>query len=266
MHVTGARTTPLLVCLSLALCALPSLAAWHDDHPGTGVTVHYVHLTGHGNNAFERQFIADGYQICATIKRVAGEQAPPFSAADVPAFPLAKDVEIYYGTERTAMVSTVRAHVIDKSTCRLTVDVQRAVRIDWASGACNIDLVRKLAYGACNTNSFAGLPTTRPHPVEPATPQTEFRNIAGISCRVHAHAVGPTEHCIAQPVSSSGAFVEPVQTTVSPFNANYTGLALEVRTPWDSLRAQDVRLGMVIGPELFALPPPGVTVNPNARR
>ena len=266
MHGTGRSGTRLLLCLSLTLCALPGSAAWHDDHPGTGVTVHYVHLTGHGNSAFERQLIAAEYEICATSKRVAGEQAPPLSAADVPTHPLFKDVEIYYGAERTAMVSTVRAHVIDKSTCRLTVDVQRAVRINWASGACNIDLVRKLAYGACNTSSFAGLPTTRPHRVEPATPQTEFRTIAGLPCRVYAHAVGPTEHCIAQPVSPSGALVEPVQTTVSPFNANYTGLALEARTPWETLRAQDLRLAMAIGPELFALPPPGVTVNPNARR
>ena len=265
LHRSLRRRTLLFVGAALVTCAQPGAAAWHDDHPGSDLTVHYVRLAGRGNVDFEQKLLLDTYRICALTKRVRGEEPPPFSQADVPASPLTKDVEIYYGVEQTASVTTVNKHVIDMATCRLTMKLTRNATVNWANGHCDIDLVKKRAFGACKTSTFAGLPTTRPHRVAPADQQTEFRTIAGLSCRVHAHPIGPTEYCIAQPMSPAGALVEPVALRLSPHNGNFAGLSLEVSTAWETLQAQEVRLALPVSAELFSLPPPGTVVNPNAR-
>jgi hypothetical protein len=240
-----------------ALAAGPSWAgaAWHDEHPGAGVPVHYVRLTGHGgDNDANRRNQQAMYDSCAKARIAAGQPVPPLPAGGIPALISNQDIEIYYAANRTLSVSRAQLSTVDPVSCELKTSANLTLRLTSSVGRCDIDLVRKQARGVCDASAHEHAAIALPRRAAADQPAGE-KTVLGMSCDVHRAAAVSTEICVAEPTPASDHPLDPFPIPADPFNAGHPGLLLQVDSPALTLRARDVRLNLSVSHDVFALPP-----------
>ena len=81
------------IVVGLAPVAQDTHAAWHDEHPGLDLSVHYVHLTGHdGDNVVNRRNLLADHQACVDQHTAFGQPASPLPPSGIPPVIVAEDV------------------------------------------------------------------------------------------------------------------------------------------------------------------------------
>lgn len=280
----------ILAGLALGMQDVP--AAWHDEHPGADLAVHYVHLTGYGgNNDVNRRNLLIEHQACVTQHRIFGRAANPLPPSGIPPVITGHDIEIYYASNRVLVVSQGKAYFIDRAACDLRFESKRTLQLDSVIGHCDIDLSIKKAIGACDEKAHEQAPNYTLATIAPARmlavdlnrvpPQARaqvaaqlerlnrlqgpdrlpgsslvqtggFKTIAGYRCTVYRVDALSNELCVAHPESS---FLIPA----SPMNGAVPGLLLEEKSPVMTLHAEEVRMYMAASKSVFAIPS-GVTV------
>lgn len=265
-------------------------AAWHDEHPGSDLAVHYVHLAGHGgDNEVNRRNLLIAHQACVSQHRIFGRAANPLPPSGIPPVIQSHDIEIYYASNRVLVVSQGKAYFIDEAACDLKVFAPKR-KLQWASaiGHCDIDLNTEKAIGVCDERAqdqapnYTLAPASVPaidlsrvppqaraqvaaqlehltrYPGGPARAHGtglvstgRYKTVANYRCTIYRGTLSE-EFCIAHPESRF-----PIPT--SPMNGGVPGLLLDTESPVMTLHAQEVRLDMAVSKSIFAIPS-GVSV------
>lgn len=125
--------------------------AWHDSHPGSGVAVHYVRLTGYGgDNEVNRKNLIETHKACADTQAAFGKLAKALPPEGVPAVISTQEIEIYYASNRTLTIKQGTLYDIDRGNCALIAIPHRILELRSAAGRCDIDLIKKEARGQCD--------------------------------------------------------------------------------------------------------------------
>jgi hypothetical protein len=298
MRITEAiRLRRVWTILSVFACAYASFAyaaepTWFEQHRGQDVVVHYVHLTGHlFDNDAQRGFLQIDYDRCVTQHRMTGRPFKPLPPGGLPEVPFPEDHEIYYGENRSVVISSGKTHSIDSVDCSLKLTPNKYMTMPVGSGECSVNLLENTASGICkerkpgaNDNAISDRPSSSPRfmgdlsavpparqaeilawaeriaarPRAPSTEQStgEYRSVAGYRCAVYGE-VKLVERCIARPKSD---FVFPPNSA----NAFIPGLLLQIRSPGMTMDAQEVTLNMKVSQSLFEIPA-GVKVRTSSR-
>ena len=131
----------------------------------------------------------------------------------------------------------------------------------WGGGACDADMVRKVARGNCDAAALAASARAPLRPEPPSRVGGETRVVAGMPCQVHRFAPG-WELCIAHPATAQ--LTDPDPIPAAPLNGGVHGLLLEAHTRALTLEAKEARLNLSVPKEMFTLPP-GLKMHPGAR-
>ena len=258
----------IAVLLGAAASVVPqrALAAWHDDHPGTGIAAHYVRLKSHGgDNETDRKNLVASYKSCAEGARLAGRTAAP--PLTVPEFVNSSVVETYYTADRSLTVVQGARYSINITSCALVESPYRYANIAALGTECKIDLIRRRVEGFCDkspTGSSVGDPLRPLNPL--MVPTGEGRSVAGRACQAYASSVLPDfEVCVADPATTADWQMSPAVFFTPPFNSGVPGMLLQARSRLVVKEAEEVQLNISVSPSLFAIPP-GFRVNPGATR
>jgi hypothetical protein len=279
------RTIALFVLVAASTTASAELT-WFEQHPGSDLQVHYVHLTGENfDSKSQRDHLREVYDGCVEIQQKRRKSFVPLPPGGIPEIPSSEDLEIYYGENRSLVVAKGKVHYIGTVDCALQVIPHHYIHLPTGSGMCKIDLLTNTLSGICKQaapatkQKAAGDPSGSPQVLindlnrVPAArraevlawaertaarpplrstmkPTGEVRQIAGYRCEVYG-TPELDEKCIASPKSD---FILPV----APVNGYHPGLLLQSRTQVRKLDAQQVILNMKVSRTLFEIPA-GVT-------
>lgn len=234
---------------STSVCA-PAFAAWHDHMPGEGLPVHYVRLSGHGgDNAVNRANLAASYKACAETQAAFGRPHEP--APVLPPIVQTHSAEIYYAANRTLTLKEGTLHFIDPQTCALAQRPHRMLELRSRAGRCDVDLLKKEAWGECDAALHA---KAAPVAALPASPEGATRTLLGTSCQVHAVPALKSQVCVAHPAPTRERPLAPHPIPAAPLNGGRPGVVLDIDTPALTLQAQEVRWNLSVSPKLFDLP------------
>lgn len=254
----------LAVATALFITANECTAAWHDDHSGSGIAVHYVRLTGYGgDNDVNRRNLVLTQRACVDNHARSGKPFVSVPPSAIPAIVQVHEVEIYYAAQRTVTIQHMTLNDIDFDTCGLLAIVNRVMKITSVAGKCDIDLIRNVALGMCGGSlSIPGWPSVLPRRIPASPVGSEYRTIAGTTCRVRVSAMlANWQTCLATAESNPAQQFDPYPVAIAPLNGGEPGLLLETRTPVLTLQAQEVRLNLSVAPALFEIPA-GARINP----
>jgi hypothetical protein len=236
--------------LAAGCLADASLAAWHDQEPGNGVPVHYVRLAGHGgDNAANRTHLATTYRACAETQAAFSRPYEPAAAS--PPIVQSHAAEIYYAANRTLTLKEGVLHYIDPTTCALAQRPHRILELRSRAGRCEVDLLKKEAWGECDAEAHARAAAV---PGMPAVTGAATRTILGTPCQVHGVPELKTHVCVSHPVPTRGRPRAPYPIPPAPLNGGRPGVVLDIDTPALTLQAQEVRWNLSVSPKLFELP------------
>lgn len=267
MNATTSLRTPgrckagwAVAVAALASSSAPALAAWHDDHPGSGVAAHYVHLTGYQTDQeTARRNLLISQEACVNTKHIFGQQAQLLSPETLPRILNDSDIEIYYSAERSLTVFRPRLHTVDPADCSWKVVTNHVNTITLADGACVIEVPLNIAKGACNGPLWPGV--GQPSDLRPNGP-LEMSSVAGMPCRVHREVTLSSESCLVELDSLKGVTPAPAKVRRATINGGRPGLLVRIHSIVSMIDADEVRLNLSVSPSLFALPPPGVKLMP----
>lgn len=271
------------MALALAFTAAPYAdAAWHEQHSGSGVLVHYVRLTGHaGNNTAERKILMDGQAACVGRAEWMGGSARLISPDELPKIAKPIDDELYYSENRVLWIKQGKTYDFDYKTCELVTVPHHILELRSSVGKCETDLIKKEARGQCDERAHAQAPAARfaagYHANEPnlgldkVPPQFRTqsvatveqlkpsiaalalratgatRTIAGHRCQVYRAKAFDEERCVAKPAS-------PFAIPAAGLNGGIAGLVLEVRGHIINVAAQEVILNLSASQDIFSVP------------
>lgn len=269
------RRAALTWAIAGSLAAGSAMAAWHDEHPGSDIRAHHVHLSGYGgDNARNRALLEETYRACAETNPRFGRPVEALPAAGLPATVSSHEIDIYYAAGRTLTVSTGTLQTLDRANCRITPHPYAWMKIQSGRGVCSIDLIRRRAQGLCLTPpgeaaapavDLAKVPAhlraevsrqiarlDRGAPAAPpagaALPATGSRRVvAGHACTVYRQTTLDMTLCIARPDSRF-----PIGA--APLNGATPGLLLASETPALTLSASSVALDVEMSESAFAIP------------
>ncbi|MHB1232073.1 MAG: hypothetical protein ACYCZQ_05765 [Burkholderiales bacterium] len=272
----------------LAMASLDVHAAWHDEHPGAELQVHFVHLTGYaGDNAVNRRNLLDEHKACVDLNRSLGRPARPLPPDGIPANAHPEDVEIYYSPNRTLTVTKGTLYKINFDTCALTAFPHHRLELHSAIGRCDIDLIQREARGVCDDRAHARAPNTTlahlaPTEVPPVdldkVPPAMRAQVAAQLERLKNLPQGP-KNLYGAALVATGAYKDiagyrcesyradalkserciahphsPFPIPAASFNAGIPGLLLDMENTGWTLRAQEVRMNIWVSKDLFVVP------------
>ena len=281
------------IVVGLAPVAQDTHAAWHDEHPGLDLSVHYVHLTGHdGDNVVNRRNLLADHQACVDQHTAFGQPASPLPPSGIPPVIVAEDIEIYYASNRVLTVSQSTIYFIDQADCALKAKSKRMLKWNSVIGRCDIDLSTKKAIGACDEKAQEQAPNSTMAKIAPAKlPAVDLNKL---SPQVRAQVAAQLDRLNRLPQGPAGLYGAALLPTggyktivhyqctsyradalraelciahpqssfpipAAPLNAGIPGLLLDADTPALTLHAQEVRMDMAVSKAIFAIPP-GVQV------
>lgn len=276
------------ILAGLILGVQDARAAWYEEHPGSDVEVHFVHLTGHGgDNDVNRRNLLVEHQACVDRKKAFGLAASPLSAGGFPPVIFSENTEIYYASNRVLTVDQGTAYFIDKATCELTARPRRLLKLVSAIGRCDMDLGKKSAVGACDEKAQEQAPNSTMAKIVPGKipavdldkvpPQMRAQIAAQVerlkqlpqgSGGLHGTAPAPSggyktimgyrcETYRAEALRSELCIAHPrspFPIPAAPLNGGIPGLLLDADTPALTLHVQDVKMNMRVSKSLFAIP------------
>lgn len=285
MNVHNKRSMPLRILLLLIAMPFPASslqAAWHDEHRGTAIRAHHVHLSGHGgDNARQRRLLAEAYSACADTNPRLGLPVQALPTGGIPAIVSSHEIDIYYAPGRTLTIRKGTLQHLDHNNCAVVAQEHSWLEIESSQGKCEIDLIRQRTRGPCTTHATESGPARgraerridlskvpehlraqvsgevlrlrrgRPEaaPGGSALSATGLtRTIAGQRCEVYGNAALASEVCIARPESR---FPIPA----APLNAGIPGLLLDASTPALTITSQQVTLDLGLCGDAFDIPP-----------
>lgn len=265
----------------LAMLVAPQTpAVLYNEHPGSDVQVHYVHLTGYGDteigNEAAYQRLTKTHQSCITFNQQKGLPYINLPPSGIPKIVKPEDLEIYYSSNRSLTVMRHTDHNIDPVSCELKVSYVHKMELVSAIGRCTIDLLRKTAVGVCDDQMHARAPDSSRSKIPPdtlsamdlkkLTPQLRAEVIAryeqvkktsmvlagekkilGYVCEIRRTESLKTESCVSHP---PGSFLIPA----SFYNGGIPGLLLELNNPGHSLLAQEVKTSLGVAKSIFEIP------------
>lgn len=276
------------IVAGLIMTAQGAYAARNNEYPGSDVQVHYVHLTGHaGDNAVHRSILSAEHGACALALEVRGQSARALAPDAIPQIVYPQDIEIYYASNRILTVSKGVVYSIDPATCALTSKSRPILRLRSAAGLCEIDLNAKEARGVCDETAHERAPNSTFQHMAPTQapaidlnkvppqvraqvaaqierlkqlpkgaggqnaaallPTGGYKTIAGYKCKSYRADALLNEVCIAHPPS-------PFPIPAAPLNGGIPGLLLDMDSPSLTLHAQEVRMGISVSRDMFAIP------------
>ncbi len=276
------------ILVVLALVAQDTHAAWHDDHPGDDLAVHYVHLTGYdGNNDVNRRNLLIEYHACVGRHAAFGQPSNPLPASGIPPVIVTEDIELYYSPNRVLRVSQSKIYFIDQAACDLTSKSKRMLELNSVIGRCNIDLNTRKAIGACDEKAQEQAPNSTLAKIAPA--KMPPIDLDKLSPQVRAQVAAQLQRLNKLPQGPAGLYGAALLPTgryktianykctsyradawpaelciahpksnfpipASPMNGGIPGLLLDVDTPAMTLHAQEVRMDMAVSKAIFAIP------------
>ncbi len=258
----GSHVAQTLVAAAFLQLAHTADAARHDEHPGPGVAVHYVRLSGHGgDNERRRRNWAVKQKACFDHNVSLGKPAVRVAPGDVPEIIQIHQFEIYYAAERTATLNDITLNEVDLGNCAPIEIKNRVLKLTSIVGECSIDLIRNVARGLCGRGPVA---LGRPHLPQPPMARlatAEHRSFDGVTCQVQAAPLLKWQVCIATPETNPRQRLDPHTIAAAPLNSGFPGILLELISQPLTLQAQEVQLNLSVAPELFEIPA-GAIVNP----
>ena len=276
------------ILVVLALVAQDTHAAWHDDHPGDDLVVHYVYLTGYdGNNDVNRRNLLIEYQACIDRHAAFGQASNPLPPGGIPSVVVTEDIELYYSSNRVLRVSQSKIYFIDQAACDLTAKSKRMLELNSVIGRCNIDLNTKKAIGACDEKAQEQAPNSTLAKIAPAKmPPIDLDKLPP---KVRAQVAAQLDRLNRLPQGPAGLYGAALLPTggyktiakykcasyradalhtelciahpksdfpipASLMNGGIPGLLLDVDTPAMTLHAQEVKMDMAVSKSIFAIP------------
>ena len=271
-----------LAALFLVAAIQPSQAALYDEHTGSDVQVHYVHLVGYSKLAstteVDRQNLLDSHAGCVKVSKKFNKPYKDLPPTGIPALIHPQDMEIYYSSNRTLTVLKGSRLFLDISTCEIKPKSHHTLELLSAIGRCTIDLVKKEARGVCDVDAHANAPSSKrsalpsdrsmsdlskvpPHLRAGVLAQYELANKSGVApvltgerktiaeylCEVRRAGTLEIERCVSNPSSS---FPIPA----SFHNGGIPGLLLEIKSPTLNLQAREVQTSLGISQTIFTIP------------
>ncbi len=262
--------TQRIVALALAVTNIAALATTVQENAllqapmphqaygqGAQVKVHRVSLQGHNASKSENDAalarLRDEVRACAAVLAKSGKQAKPVEAW--PDYMMALRDDYYFAANRSIHYASGVTYVVHPADCSLLSEPTRRASLASAAGVCEIDLVKKTAFGNCPADGYANAPAgavTAGHAALPAALAAYShqkagvqRTILGIRCEVwNASAMlGGGQFCTA----TGGSFTP----SLTAGNQEYMGLPLDVESPGRTLSAVDAQLDAMVGAAVF---------------
>lgn len=291
-YFAGLATCRKILMVVMLVATQSALSAWHDQQPGAGVAVHYVHLSGWGgDNEVNRRNLLISYKACTETQAAFGRPYEALPAQGLPATVSTQDIEIYYSTNRTLTIKQGILHSIKSTTCALVATPHRIVELRSSAGRCDMDLLKSEAVGNCDAmahaqaaawtgarqavTSVSGIDMNKvppqmraqvqvqldrmakrdaPASIDGSIEPIETREVANIVCTVHRNRAVMSELCVANPMPTALNLFTPYPIPPAPLNGGIPGILIAAKTPALTLVAQEVRWNISVSPSLFNIP------------
>lgn len=272
----------------LALMQQVAQASWYDEHPGSDLTVHFVHLTGFGgDNALNRRNLSIEYLACVDRHEAFGKPTNPLPPGGIPPVITSQDIEIYYSPNRVLSVKQSTVYVIDQTACELQAKSKRMLLLNSAIGQCDINLNTKEAVGVCDESAHEHAPNSTLAKLAPTKapvvdlsklpPQIRAQVAAQIN-QLKQLPQGPggangtsllskgtyknianfrCETYRANALKSELCIAHPKSLfpiPAAPLNGGIPGLLLEVDNPALTLHAKEVKMDIAVSKYIFSIP------------
>jgi len=269
--IDSTRRLGALLCLLLPVAAphaasvqekeIFGAAMPHQLFPGGApVNVHRVRLDGYrggeaGNAAMLAKLKAEVASCAANLTRNGGVVKP---VEGWPDYFMSHRDDYYYAANRSIHYARGATYLVSIKDCSLISIPEHRAELYSAAGACQIDLVKKVAKGNCPADGFAGAPMG-PKP-EGETAQVPaalaamaplktsgHKTVLGIRCDVWElpAMLGGGTYCS----SSGGAFIP----SLTAGNRQYNGLLLDLdEQNGRRMQAVDAKLDATVGTAVFA--------------
>lgn len=268
-------------------------AAWHDDHKGTDLKVHFVELSGYGgDNEKNRAHLIKVREECAETYSKYGKPVAPLPPGGIPEIVQEKNIEIYYSSNRVLHIEESTFPLLDPRNCEIKSNLSRKWILRSALGRCVADLIKGTAAGVCDNKTQEGAPDntlgymseeeeikrydakvppemraryeaylkTVPDGAKglfryAPRPTGEIDVVKGYKCEIYSSLLPAEKRCIARPTSD---FNIPADV----LGGGIPGLLLsfEGKTTF-TLQAKTVRLNLETAKSLFYLPKDFVVKN-----
>lgn len=259
---------------------------------GEKIAVHHVRLTGHsGDNESDRKHLIEFREACEGLNRDMGKPVAPLPAAGYPDVIKPLELDVYYASNRIFRVTRTELYSVEVEDCSIARQEGEEIQVFSRAGMCRITLRKKRAGGQCDLAAHARaapirageIPRTYQQALDiglsrmppeqrrkfeagaraagqqvqnpPGTgPTSEFRTIAGLSCRVHRETLWNGERCIADPTPESVPGLDPYPIMAAAETLFFGGITLEARSQVLSLKAERVELSTQVPASLFEIP------------